>query len=125
MGCVVRREWEPEGLVEAWTLVDDDWELVANKTDATRLGFCLLLKFFELEARFPRHAGEIPKAAGRSRSIRLCSPATSGRALTLGGAARVPDPDRRRGRPHLSGRDRRQRLPVEPRPPPGRHRNLQ
>ncbi|WP_030164024.1 Tn3 family transposase [Spirillospora albida] len=59
----MRREWEPEELVEAWTLLDGDWELVANKTGATRLGFCLLLKFFELEARFPRHAGEIPKAA--------------------------------------------------------------
>ncbi|MEV4113148.1 DUF4158 domain-containing protein [Nonomuraea sp. NPDC049695] len=28
-----------------------------------RLGFSLLLKFFELEGRFPRHAGEVPKAA--------------------------------------------------------------
>jgi hypothetical protein len=49
--------------VAAWTLLDDDWELVANKAGATRLGFSLLLKFFELEARFPRHIGELPKAA--------------------------------------------------------------
>ena len=27
----------------AWTLLDDDWELVANKAGATRLGFSLLL----------------------------------------------------------------------------------
>jgi hypothetical protein len=38
MGCRVRREWEPEDLVAAWTLLDDDWELVANKAGATRLG---------------------------------------------------------------------------------------
>src|SRR5436853_4443636 len=59
----MRREWEPEELIASWTLVDDDWRLVANKAGATRLGFALLLKFFELDARFPRHTGEIPKAA--------------------------------------------------------------
>lgn len=50
----LRREWSPEELIACWTLVDNDWELLGNKTGATRLGFGLLLKFFELEARFPR-----------------------------------------------------------------------
>lgn len=59
----MQREWEPEDLVAAWTLLDDDWALVANKTGHSRLGFALLLKFFEAEARFPRHAGELPSAA--------------------------------------------------------------
>jgi len=59
----MRREWEPEEVIAAWTLLDGDWELVGNKTSATRLGFSLILKFFEQEARFPRHAGEVPKAA--------------------------------------------------------------
>jgi len=36
--------------------VGGDWELVGNKSGVTRLGFALLLKFFELEARFPRTA---------------------------------------------------------------------
>jgi len=62
-GSQMRRDWEPEDLIACWTLVEHDWELVGNKTGATRLGFALLLKFFELEARFPRHAGELPKAA--------------------------------------------------------------
>jgi TnpA family transposase len=61
---VVRREWEPEDLVASWTLVEqDERELVAYKRGATRLGFALMLKFFELEARFPRHANELPPAA--------------------------------------------------------------
>jgi hypothetical protein len=51
------REWSSEDLVGSWTLVGDDWGLVGNKTGPTRLGFALLLKFFELEARFPRSAG--------------------------------------------------------------------
>jgi hypothetical protein len=59
----MRREWEPEALIECWTLVDDDWELIAKKCGRTRLGFAVVLKFFELEGRFPRHAGEVPKAA--------------------------------------------------------------
>jgi hypothetical protein len=50
----VRREWEPEDVVACWTLVEADRELIANKTGATRLGFTPLLKFFELEGRFPR-----------------------------------------------------------------------
>jgi hypothetical protein len=37
----VRREWTPEELVEGWTLVEDDWRLVGNKTGATRLGFVI------------------------------------------------------------------------------------
>ncbi|ASQ93570.1 hypothetical protein CGL27_11320 [Streptomyces sp. 11-1-2] len=45
----MRQEWSPEELLASWTLVDGDWDLVANKTGATRLGFSLLLKFFELE----------------------------------------------------------------------------
>jgi hypothetical protein len=37
--------------------------LVGNKTGATWLGFALLPKHFELDARFPRHAGAVPAAA--------------------------------------------------------------
>jgi hypothetical protein len=61
----VRQEWEPEDLLDAWTLVEGDWDLVANKVGATRLGFALLLRFFELEARFPRDRGELLAAAVR------------------------------------------------------------
>jgi hypothetical protein len=59
----VRREWEPEDLVASWTLVEDDWRLLGNKSGAQRLAFALLLKFFELEGRFPRHPGELPRQA--------------------------------------------------------------
>lgn len=59
----MRRDWEPEDVVAGWTLVEDDWRLIANKAGPTRLGFALLLKFFEIEARFPAHADELPAAA--------------------------------------------------------------
>ncbi len=56
----MRQCWDVDDLVEWWTLGPGDRELVANKTGATRLGFAVLLKFFEMEARFPRAADEIP-----------------------------------------------------------------
>ena len=59
----MRREWELDDLVDCWTLDEDELRLIANKSGATRLGFALLLKYFEQEARFPRHAGDVPKAA--------------------------------------------------------------
>jgi hypothetical protein len=62
-GRGVRQEWSPEDVVACWTLVDGDWDLVANKTGTTRLGYSLLLKFFEMEGRFPDLLEEVPQAA--------------------------------------------------------------
>jgi TnpA family transposase len=58
----MRREWELEDLIEFWTLDEAEFKLLANKTGSTRLGFALMLKFFEQEARFPRRE-DVPKAA--------------------------------------------------------------
>ncbi|MFH9732396.1 DUF4158 domain-containing protein [Streptomyces sp. NPDC017260] len=59
----MRQDWEPEDLIGVWTLLEDDMKKVRNKSGATRLGFALLLKFFEVEARFPESAKEMPAAA--------------------------------------------------------------
>ncbi|GHA63674.1 DUF4158 domain-containing protein [Streptomyces termitum] len=59
----MRQEWEPEDLIEVWTLLEEDQERLRNKSGANRLGFALLLKFFEVEARFPEDPGEIPAPA--------------------------------------------------------------
>ncbi|MEU1516785.1 DUF4158 domain-containing protein [Streptomyces sp. NPDC005811] len=59
----MRREWEPEDLIEVWTMLEEDQERLRNKSGANRLGFALLLKFFEVEARFPEDAAEVPAAA--------------------------------------------------------------
>ena len=49
-------KWSAQDLVASWTLV-------GNKTGATRLGFAVWLKFFEIAARFPSVAGEVPPSA--------------------------------------------------------------
>ncbi|MEU0820214.1 DUF4158 domain-containing protein [Streptomyces mirabilis] len=59
----MRREWSSEDVVACWTPVGSDWDLVANKSGPTRLGFVLMLKFFELEGRFPPFVEEFPQAA--------------------------------------------------------------
>ena len=41
----------------------DDWRSVGSKRGAARLGFAVLLKFFEVEARFPEGPDEVPVEA--------------------------------------------------------------
>ncbi|WP_214324874.1 Tn3 family transposase [Nonomuraea sediminis] len=59
----MRAEWEPDELIGSWTLVEGDWKLIRNKSGATRLGFALLLKFYELEGRFPDGPQAVPLVA--------------------------------------------------------------
>jgi hypothetical protein len=46
-------------LVEHWTLLEDERQLVAGKRGATRLGFALLLKFYA-QRRRPRAGAATP-----------------------------------------------------------------
>ena len=56
----MKRQWETEELIEHWTLHVEELALLGNKTGATRLGFAVLLKFFQKEARFPAYKNEVP-----------------------------------------------------------------
>lgn len=57
------REVDQDGLIDCWTLVGDELELVAGKRGATKLGFALLLRYYTERGRFPRGRSEIPDAA--------------------------------------------------------------
>ncbi len=57
----MKRQWEPEELIEQWTLLPGDQALLANKTGATRLGFAVLLLYFHREGRFPQHRHEVSR----------------------------------------------------------------
>ena len=50
-------------LAAQWSLLPTEREFLGNKTGATRLGFAVLLKFFQAGGRFPRHAQEVPERA--------------------------------------------------------------
>jgi Domain of unknown function (DUF4158) len=59
----VAREPDQDELVDRWTLIGNEPELVAGKRGPTRLGFALLLRFYTERGRFPRGRGEFPDAA--------------------------------------------------------------
>lgn len=56
----MKRAWHPEELVEHWTIVPEDWSLIEPKQSATRLGFAVLLKFFQYAGSFPRAPQDVP-----------------------------------------------------------------
>ena len=60
----MQTEWEPDELIGTWTL-GTDWDLIANKAGATRIGFAAMLKFYEVEGRFPAYREEVPPAVVR------------------------------------------------------------
>jgi hypothetical protein len=87
-------EWSPEELIESWTLLGQDRTLVGNKSGATRLGSAVLLKFFEIEARFPRGADELPAVGGDHDQAR----GAVDQHPKADGVARAEQPGRGRGR---------------------------
>ena len=48
----MKREWTDLEFTD-WILLPSEAALLANKTGPTRLGFAVLLKFFQYAARFP------------------------------------------------------------------------
>ena len=56
----MKRAWHPEELVEHWTIVPEEWPLIEHKQGATRLGFAVLLKFFQYAGSFPRAPQDVP-----------------------------------------------------------------
>lgn len=57
----MKRHWEIEELIENFTFLPKEFTELSNKTGGTRLGFAVLLKYFQYEARFPSNKGEIPR----------------------------------------------------------------
>ena len=95
-------EWSAQDLVASWTLV-------GNKTGATRLGFAVLLKFFEIAARFPSVAGEVPPSAVAYLAEHLHAPPRTHFSST---ASTSPSRTAPRGRRHAH-RARTGVLPAE------------
>src|SRR5262249_30292720 len=56
----VKYDWTADELIEHRTLLPGEKALLANKTGPTRLGFAVLLKFFQHEGCFPQGPQEVP-----------------------------------------------------------------
>ncbi len=57
----MKRNWQPEELIEHWTLIPTELDLLSKKTATNRLGIALLLKYFQYEGHFPTSPAEIPR----------------------------------------------------------------
>lgn len=60
----MKRQWQPEELIEHFILLPSERELLPTKTNATahnQLSFAVRLKFFQYAARFPLHKNEVPR----------------------------------------------------------------
>src|SRR5882724_4290471 len=56
----MRSDWIEDDLVAEWLLQPCERELLRECRGATRLGFALQLKFFQMEGRFPAGPDELP-----------------------------------------------------------------
>jgi hypothetical protein len=72
----MRQRWNEQDLIEHWTLTGADKKLLIQRTNRGRVGLAILLKFFQLEGRFPRYHKEVPEAAIEYLGEQLAIPAT-------------------------------------------------
>lgn len=56
----MKRHWTRDELEAEWRVWPEEEPLIKNKRGATRIGFAVLLKFFQHEARFPSDPKEVP-----------------------------------------------------------------
>lgn len=68
---MVKPYWDTEELVENWTLIPQELELVKKKVGSGQIGFAILLKYFQLMARFPDSEAEIASTVIRYISSQL------------------------------------------------------
>ena len=60
----MKHNWTLDELIDSWTLLPNELAL-ANQSRAAhnRLGFAMLLKYFQIEGRFPGHRRDVPMMA--------------------------------------------------------------
>src|SRR5689334_811012 len=59
----MKRLWTHDDLLAQWTLQPSELALVEYKEGTHRLGFALLLKYFQIDGRFPRQKHDVPVLA--------------------------------------------------------------
>jgi len=58
---IMKYNWHPEELIEHWTLSVDEKSLARGKRRPLKLGYIVLLKFFQFQGRFPKSPQEVPR----------------------------------------------------------------
>ena len=73
---MVKANWDTEELIENWTLLPQELELVKNKVGGNQIGFAFLLKHFQIFACFPDNNLSIPKIIISYIASQINSPET-------------------------------------------------
>ena len=60
----MKHNWTIDELIDNWTLLPNEVELVSRtNAEVNRLGYALLLKYFQITGQFPNQLADIPQAA--------------------------------------------------------------
>jgi hypothetical protein len=59
----MKQRWNEQELIQHWTLTEAEKPLLEQRTERGRLGLAVLLKFFQIEGRFPLYHKEAPLEA--------------------------------------------------------------
>src|SRR5262245_23756004 len=81
----MRQHLTPQELDEHCTVLPQAHTLLAQKSPAPRLGWAILLKYFQWEGRFPTAWHDVPRAVIRHLAERLGVPGDSARRYDLEG----------------------------------------
>ena len=76
----MKTDQDGDDVDDRWALRASDRVLFGNKTGATRLGFAVLLKMFQVNGRFPQRIEEIPVAAVEAIASQIEIPAEAWRS---------------------------------------------
>ena len=92
----MKQYWSEGELVEFWTLTDAERQLSDQRTPRGRLGFAVLLKYFQFEGRFPSYHKEAPLPAVGYVAEQLAVPAIAWFDYPLKGRSGSRDRERLR-----------------------------
>ena len=70
----MQQQWNVHELAQSWAVTATEKPLLAQRTPRGRLGLAVLLKFFQLEGRFPFYHKEVPLLAVDYVAEQLATP---------------------------------------------------
>lgn len=57
----MKQNWTPDELLDHFTILEKEFDLVSKHQGSAKLGFLTMLKFFQIEAKFPTQKEEVPQ----------------------------------------------------------------
>ncbi|MCP4410676.1 MAG: DUF4158 domain-containing protein [Gammaproteobacteria bacterium] len=81
----MKQNWSEAELIGYWSLADSERALLERRTEYGRLGIAILLKFFQIEGRFPLNHKDVPNVAVEFMAKMLGLPVSAWNEFSLTG----------------------------------------